>query len=67
VRLRKPAFTSIGKAVDMGLDPTGGKWVASCDRHHALIANNSKRSAESAARNPAEWCDDCREEEERGR
>jgi len=67
VHLRKPAFTSVGKAVDMGLDPTDGKWIASCERHGTFVTNGSKRLADAAARNPAEWCDDCREDEERGR
>jgi hypothetical protein len=51
----------------MGLDPTDGKWIASCERHGTFVTNGSKRLADAAARNPAEWCDDCREDEERGR
>lgn len=54
--------TSVGKAVDMGLDPTDGKWVASCDLHSVFVINSSKRLADMSARNPAEWCDECRED-----
>ena len=68
MRLRKPAFTSVGKAIDLGVDPTEGKWIASCDRHNNLVGNSSKRLAEAAARVPEDWCDGCHEEEEeRGR
>jgi len=52
---------SISSAADAKLCPSS-KWYCSCDRHGALLGVATKKAAQSAARNPAEWCEDCRNE-----
>ena len=52
---------TITSAADAGLCPSS-RWYCSCDRHNTLLGASTKRAAQSAARNPAEWCDECRDE-----
>jgi hypothetical protein len=58
---RSPApKTRVVRAVDAGLCPSS-KWYCLCERHSTLLGAATKRAAQSAARDPAEWCDACRD------
>jgi hypothetical protein len=57
-----PPRVSVVSAADAGLDPSA-KWYCSCERHSTLLGVQSKRAAQTAARNPADWCEECRAEQ----
>lgn len=50
-----------GKATDLGFDPTGGPWVAVCRKHNTSVNVSNRDKARAAARNTAEFCEDCRD------
>lgn len=63
---RPTSKTTVGKASDLGVD-VGAKWATTCELHNTLVGSSSKRLAQASARNTAEWCDACRDEEETDR
>lgn len=50
---------TVGRADDMGLDPTDGAWVTVCEEHGTIA--NSRTRALAAATTGTDFCDDCRE------
>jgi len=53
--------TAYGKAEELGYNPAGGKWIAVCKNHDFVLNCSSRERAREASKNPAEFCDDCRE------
>ena len=53
---------SIVSATDAGLCESS-RWYCSCNIHNTLLGVSSMRAAKSAAREPASWCEECRESE----
>lgn len=54
-----PSTVTVVRATDAGLDPAF-RWYCSCERHSTLLGVNTKRQAESASREPQDWCEECR-------
>ena len=57
-------WIEVGKAADLELDQDGGKWVTVCHRHGAVCNHKTKKLATDHAKDPAGWCEDCRDGEE---
>lgn len=57
--------TKVYPAHAVGIDVGSNKWVTSCDEHNTMIGSRTKKLAEEAARYPAEFCEECRNEEDR--
>lgn len=48
---------TVGRALDLGLDPDGGKWVVICE-HHSTVVNVDTKAAALAVRSD-EFCAAC--------
>ena len=51
----------IGKAVEMGLDPEGGKWVTVCWTHLIIMNHATRRLARLHVHEDNTWMDGCEE------
>lgn len=51
---------TIGKAYDLGTDPTDGAWAVICEQHSTLVGVDTR--AEALSVRAHDFCDDCREE-----
>lgn len=51
---------TVGRAEEFGLDPEGQPWLAVCDDHATLIANDTKALAMSST--GLDFCDECQAE-----
>lgn len=43
------------------LDPSGGKWVTSCEDHGTVCNHETKRLAQASLPYPFNWCEKCAE------
>lgn len=50
----------VAKASAEGLDASGGKWLAICERHGTMVATDTMKSAKSSSTD--EFCEECRAE-----
>jgi hypothetical protein len=53
------AILTIGTAVELGVDPDGGKWVVVCEKHATLV--NVATKAHAMSTSARDFCDTCLE------
>lgn len=51
---------TVGRAVDLKLDPTDGPWTTTCDEHKTAVMSATRRLA--AAVSLLSFCEACRKE-----
>lgn len=45
---------------EVGLDTDGGRWQVVCEEHGNILSTETLALAKSAAKEPEEWCEQCR-------
>lgn len=53
---------SVGRAEDLGVDPSAGPWATICEDHGLIVNHRTRALAESHAPDPLGWCEGCRED-----
>lgn len=53
---------SVGRAEDLGVDPSAGPWATICEDHGLIVNHRTRELAESHAPDPLGWCEGCRED-----
>lgn len=54
--------TSVWTAEGAGVDPSGGKFIASCDEHGTLVNQRTERGAITSAQYPHNFCEECQDD-----
>lgn len=61
-RRTKYGRRTFGRALDLGVDPDGGKWAVICEDHATIVNVDTRAIAATTA--TAEFCEACAEKED---
>jgi hypothetical protein len=54
-------FVCLYDGAAQGLDTDAGKYTLLCTCHGLTLSHNNRAQAAQMARNPTEWCEECRD------